>query len=153
MNNQEYDYLNNNAIEVFISEIKKIKTKISQIKNLPLYEKVRIISSLFMTFFMKKENFKLGNEILQLNLRYLIVNEKENNSIIDRCCYFYNNFVNSMTEDSPIFPYLLNITSWCWFYNKEKVYAFDLGDVGVMKSRLKQMFPEVIIFCCVVNES
>ena len=86
---------------------------------MPLYEKVRVINSIFMTLFMKKDNFTI-DEIKQLNLRYLIISKKGKNSIIDRCFQFYNNFTDSITEDSEIFPYLLNINSGCGFIIKKK---------------------------------
>ena len=151
LTNEKYDYLNSNAIKKFIPLIRKIKTKINQIKNLPLYEKVRVINSIFKTLFMKKQNFIQGIEIDRLNLRYLIISKKEKNSIIDRCYNFYNDFVDSITEDSPIFPYFLNINGGCGYYNKEKVYTFDLKNVKMIKSHLKLVFPKVIIFCYVEN--
>ena len=151
MSNQEYNYFNNDPIKRLIINIKEIKTKIIKTKDLPIYEKVRTISSLFMAFFMKKGKFSKGYEVDRLNLRYLIVSKKEKNSIIDRCYNFYNDFVDSITEDSPIFPYLLNINGGCGYYNKEIVYTFDLKNVDMIKSHLKQVFPKVIIFCYIEN--
>ena len=117
---KKYIYFNRNAIKLFINNLKKIMKEIDEIKELPLYEKVRAIYASFMI----------------LSLR---------NPPIGKYYKFYKNFVNSITEDSAIFPFLLNIDSGSGYYNKELVYAFDLKNLNMIKSHLNQVFPKIII--------
>ena len=100
---------------------------------------------------MREESFTKVYELIQLNIRYLITNEKKENSIMDRCYNFYNLFIDSITEESAIFPYLLNIDSGCGYYNQDMVYSFDLKTIDMIKSHLRQVFPKIIILCFIEN--
>ena len=140
---KKYIYFNRNAIKLFINNLKKIMEEIDEIKELPLYEKVRPIYASFMILSLRNPPLKTTKEIEALNLRYFLINENDENSIIGKCYKFYKNFVNSITEESAIFPFLLNIDSGSGYYNKELVYAFDLKNLNMIKSHLNQVFPEV----------
>ena len=70
---------------------------------------------------------------------------------MDRCYNFYNLFIDSITEESAIFPYLLNIDSGCGYYNHDMVYFFDLKTIEMIKSHLRQVFPKIIILCFIEN--
>ena len=146
------------VIQAFIKKLTEIKNKIKDekerkdIKNetdneLPLYEKFRTIYTLFTILFMKANPFEEVNEIENLNIRYVITSQKENNSIMDKTYKFYNKFVDSLTEDSAIFPYLLYVDGGSGYYKKDDVYTFDLKNLDMLKTHLKQVFPKVIIFC------
>ena len=142
---KKYIYFNRNAIKLFINNLKKIMEEIDEIKELPLYEKVRPIYASFMILSLRNPPLKTTKEIESLNLRYFLINENDENSIIGKCYKFYKNFVNSITEESAIFPFLLNIDSGRGYYNKEVVYAFDLKNLNMIKSHLNQVFPKIII--------
>ena len=103
-NSLEYMYLNKHVILGLIQKIKQIKDEINEKGELPIYEKVRVIYTLFTLFYMREESFTKVYELIQLNLRYLITNEKKENSIMDRCYNFYNLFIDSISEESAIFP-------------------------------------------------
>ena len=147
----EFIYFNKNAIILCINKLENIKKELKKETNLSMYEKVRVIYTLFEVLLMKNSMFKNINELEKLNIRYLITSKKEENSIIDKCYKYYFSFVNSISEDSAIFPYLLNIDSGCGYYNKEPVYTFDLKNLNMIKSHLKQVFPQVIILCYIEN--
>ena len=142
---KKYIYFNRNAIKLFINNLRKIMEEIDEIKELPLYEKVRAIYASFMILSLRNPPLKTTKEIEALNLRYFLINENDENSIIGKCYKFYKNFVNSITEESAIFPFLLNIDSGSGYYNKELVYAFDLKNLNMIKSHLNQVFPKIII--------
>ena len=144
-------YLNKHVILGLIQKIKQIKDEINEKGELPIYEKVRVIYTLFTVFYMREESFTKVYELIQLNIRYLITNEKKENSIMDRCYNFYNLFIDSITEESAIFPYLLNIDSGCGYYNQDMVYSFDLKTIEMIKSHLRQVFPKIIILCFIEN--
>ena len=150
-NSLEYIYLNKYVVLGLIKIINQIKDEINEKEELPMYEKVRIIYTLFTVIFMTNKTFRNAYELSKLNVRYLITNEKKKNSIMDRCYNFYNSFIDSINEDSAIFPYLLNIDSGCGYYNQDTVYTFDLKNVDMIKSHLRQVFPKIIILCYVEN--
>ena len=132
---------------VFISFIKKIKQLKEQIKvdeNLDFIEKIRIISLLF-TVFQGCEN---KDSLNLLNIRYFIFSDKtiQKDSIMDKVFKFYDKFINMITEESIIFPSLLNIDSGYGYYGHEKVYTFDLTNIAMIKSHLRQLFPKVLVF-------
>ena len=64
-----------------------------------------------------------SDEIKQLNLSYQM----------------YKEFVNNLSEDSAIFPYLLNLDGGSGFYNNELVYTFDLKNLDMIKAHLNQV--------------
>ena len=151
-------------VKNFISKLKKIKDKIEkgrekkentkkiEIKDeLPLYEIFRTIYTLFTIIYMKAVPIVDNNEIKNLNIRYALTSEKKDNSIIDKTFKFYNKFVDSITEESAIFPYLLYIDGGSGYYDNHDVYTFDLKNLDMLKSHLKQVFPKVIIFCYIQN--
>ena len=150
-NNFEKLYKNKEVVQALILKIKEIKNNLVKIKQLSLYEKVRTAYTLFTVFFIKKVPFDNLNEINNLNLRIILTDERENDSIMDRSYQMYNEFVNNISEESAIFPYLVNIDGGCGFYNKESVYTFDLKNLNMIKDHLRQVYPKVIIFCYVEN--
>ena len=136
-----------NVIQIFIKKLSEIKNKLTTENGLPLYEKFRTIYTLFTILFMKTEPFQEVDEIENLNIRYVITSKKKNNSIMDKAYKFYNKVVDSITEDSAIFPYLLYVYCGSGYYKKDDVYTFDLKNLDMLKTHLKQTFPKVIIFC------
>ena len=144
-------YFRKQVILTFIKCIKKIIKELKNKKELPLYEKIRVIYSSFTLLFMKKNSFLYSYEITNMNIRYLITEKAEKNSIIERFNNFYNSFTDSISEDSAVFPYLLNIEGGSGFYKMEEVYTFDLKNVDMIKSHLKQVFPKIIILCYLEN--
>ena len=136
-----------NVIQTFIKKFAEIKNKIATENGLSLYDKFRTIYTLFTILFMKTEPFQEVDEIENLNIRYVITSKKKNNSIMDKAYKFYNKVVDSITEDSAIFPYLLYVNGGSGYYKKDDVYTFDLKNLDMLKTHLKQTFPKVIIFC------
>ena len=94
---------------------------------------------------MKGNKFLNSNEIDNLNLRIFLTDQKEKDSIMDRSYQMYKEFVNNISEDSAVFPYLLNLNSGCGYYNKEAFYTFDLKNLDMIKAHLNQVYPKVII--------
>jgi len=140
---------NGKIIKEIIKKIKNIKTYLKRIKDLPLYEKARTIYSIFTIFFMKGNSLIDSDEIKNLNLRICLTDKKGKDSIMDRSYQMYNEFVNNLSEDSAIFPYLLNLDGGSGFYKNEIVYTFDLKNLDMIKTHLNQVYPKVIIFCYV----
>ena len=125
----------------FYSKIKNIKNNLIN-KKLEFYEKIKILKTLFFSF----NNCNDIESLNSLNLRYFIISEREGNSIMDKVSKFFDNFINTLSEESLIFPYLLNIDSGCGYYNKEKIYTIDLINLDMVKNHLKDLFPKSCVF-------
>ena len=95
---------------------------------------------------MPKNPIRSFIEVENLNMRYIITSKWENNSIIDRSNKFYNKIIDGISENSAIFPYLLNINSGSGYYKHESYYTFDIKNLEMIKSHLRQVYPKVIIF-------
>ena len=147
----EYIYINKLVIQYFIEKIRKIKDKINKENDLPLYEKVRTIYSIFAVIFMTKNPIRYYMDVDNLHIRYIITSKAENNSIMDRSNKFYNKIIEGITENSAIFPYLLNINGGSGYYKHNSFYAFDLKNLEMIKSHLRQVYPKVIVFCNAVD--
>ena len=143
----EYIYLNRSTVKYFIEKIRQIKDKINKENDLPFYEKVRTIHSIFGAFFMPKNPIRSYSDVNNLNIRYIITSKSENNSIIDRSNKFYNKIIEGISEKSAIFPYLLNINSGSGYYKHESFYTFDITNLEMIKSHLRQVYPKVLVFC------
>ena len=125
----------------FISKLNEIKKSFEN-KKLELYEKIKIVNTFFLVFekFYDMESFNSSN------IRYFILSEKEDNSIMDKIIKFFNDFNNSISEESLIYPSLLNIDSGYGYHKKDKVYTFDLTTIEMIKMHLKELFPSFIVF-------
>ena len=95
---------------------------------------------------MPKNPIRSYIEVENLNMRYIITSKSENNSIIDRSNKFYNKIIDSISENSAIFPYLLNINSGSGYYKHESYYTFDIKNLEMIKSHLRQVYPKVSVF-------
>ena len=58
----------------------------------------------------------------------------------------FDDFILKLSEDSKIFPYLLNIDSGIGYYNNEAVYTFDMSNLNTIKTHLNELFPRIILF-------
>ena len=151
-NNIQHFYYKRNIILNIIEKIKELKNQLNQIKELPLYEKVRTVYSLLNNFLKPEEDFLKLNEIEKLNLRFFLTNKKEVNSILDRSYKFYQNFITNISEDRAIFPYLLKAYNGCGYHDRKEVCNIDLKNLDMIKNYLRQVYPQVIVFCHIEND-
>ena len=132
------------SIEFFQNYIFKIESKYNKLKdeNLEIYYKIMILSK---TFDITNYCYDVQS-LNKINIRYIIISKKEENSIIDKVEKFYKLFISNLSEDSKVFPYLLNIDSGDGYYNGDRLYTFDLLNVEMIKSHLTELFPTVLLF-------
>lgn len=147
LDNKDFISSNIKIIKYYISILSKLKDEIIKKDKLKLYIKAGVIYTSFLSIFMRIAPLSNLEELEQLNLRYMIVEEREQNSIMDKVYNFYVKFVEGISENSSVFPYLLSIDSGCGYYKKELVYTFDLKNIHMLQLHLIQIFPKVIIFC------
>ena len=142
--------LNNSSFRNILCEQKllyaiyqKAKKDLSNLQdyNLNIIEKIRILSTLFLTYSMCKTK----KDFQSLNAKYYLFSEIKEKTIIYKVNKFIESFIDSLNEDSKLFSHLLHINSGIGFCKGNKVYTFDMTNMQMMKNHLKTLFPKFII--------
>ena len=142
-NGNDFNKNNRHVVKAFINKINEFIIKlIIPLKNIAVYEKIKVINSLFLTYY----NFKSIEEINSLKLKLVVVQNKESNSIIDKVMNFFENFIQGLDYNSIIFHNLLLLDSGVGYFKNEMVYTYDLTNLEMVKYHLKMTLPEIIIF-------
>lgn len=128
-------------IKQFINKASVIKANIDK-KKIDIFQKVCALKQLFLIF----EECKSSNDLADLNFRYFLLAEKNNNSILDKVYSFFKDFIDDLKEESQVFPYLLNVDSGCGYCQKQLVYTFDMSNIQMIKEHLNNYFPKILIF-------
>ncbi len=146
----ENDFKKNNRyiIKSFLDYIDNTKDKILSIENVTKFEKIRALNVIFCT----NAHFRRQEEITFLNLKVVNTPESEKNSIIYKVYNFFDEFIKGLSYDSIIFQSLLYLDGGIGFYKNEPVYCYDLCNLEMIKSHLKEILPEIIIFYSANNE-
>jgi hypothetical protein len=106
--------------------------------NISIDEKIKILS-VYILLYSDCQNISSLNS---LKIKNYIFSEKENNSIMDKVNTFFEKFIESLSEESNIFYYLLQLNSGIGYFKKEKVYTFDLTNLDMLKKHLRSLFPK-----------
>ena len=109
---------------------------------------IKAINALFFTI----NDFSNVETLNSLNLKFLVISEKEPNSIMDKVQKFFMKFIDELSDESIILKNLLYLESGYGFYNNEIVYTFDLTTLDMVKSKLRDIFPKILIFYNIKNE-
>ena len=112
--------------------------KINMKKNIEIDEKIKILSVYILLY----NDCKTKSSLDSLKIKNYIFSEKEKNSIVYKVNKFYDNFIESLSEESNIFSYLLEVNSGIGYFQKEKVYTFDLANLNMVKRHLSSLFPK-----------
>ena len=107
-------------------------------QNIEMDEKIKILS-VYLSLYNKCTTL---SDLNLLKIRTYILSKKQDNSIMDKVCKFFDKFIEDLTEDSPIFFYLLQLNSGVGHSQNQIVYSFDLKNVDMIKSHLKSLFPK-----------
>ena len=107
-----------------------------------IYEKILLFSKISRLLFHCDDLQSLN----KINIKYFIVSECKENTIIGKAKKLYDDFVKKLTEDSKVFPYLLNLDSGASYYENEMVYTFDMTNLELMKFHLSKICPKIIVF-------
>ena len=138
---------NKELFQRIVNEIKRFYDKINTETKLKTYEKIMLLAKISWIYLecMDIESFN------KINIQYYILYECEKNSIIDKAKNFYHDFVSELSTESKIFSYLLNINSGIGYYKGESVYTFDMTNLETLKRRLKELFPNILLFYYLKN--
>ena len=106
--------------------------------NINIDEKIKILSVYILLY----SDCQTISSLNSLKIKNYIFSEKENNSIMDKVNTFFEKFIESLSEESNIFYYLLQLNSGIGYFKKEKVYTFDLTNLDMLKKHLRSLFPK-----------
>ena len=127
----------------------EVKNKLHNDKNLNLFQKIYILNNFFYLFKSCKSLDSLNN----INIRYYFFSKRKQNSILNKVKKFFCEFINSLTENSFIFPYILKVDAGCGFYKRDKIFTYDMQNIKMIKSHLNQIFPEILFFYYKKNDT
>ena len=129
-------------INNFVKIIEKFFDKIKIEKDIKIYDKISLLGKISNACVRCKNS----NDLDKINLFYIITSKCEKNSIIDKTKKIFNDFISKLSDNSKIFPYLLNIDSGVGYYKNEAIYTFDMSNITMIKNHLKELFPRVLLF-------
>ena len=143
------DFISKRTItQCFIEKIGEIFENFKDNNNIPMYEKIRALNALFYI----NDNLGSIEELISLNIKCYIVQEKVKNSILDKVFTFFDKYIEGINENSTIYEKLLFLDGGYGYYNKEMVYTYDLTNLKMIKSHLKDILPKILIFCYIEND-
>ena len=158
-----FEYINN-FIEMrtvtiyFINEIKLIFEEINDYKEISMSEKVRAINALFLI----TDKLEKITDLNSLKIKYYInrffnIDSEENNNkndgyIMDKVVKFFEQYIEKINENSVVYDNFLFLNGGYGYYKNEKVYTYDMTNLEVLKSHLKDILPQILIFCYMENE-
>ena len=142
--NEEINKNDENKNELLINIFNRMNAFYESIKkeNLKIFDKISLLVKI-SNLYLNCENMRDFNEI---NIFYIILSDCEKNSILDKTKTMFDDFILKLTENSKIFEYLLNINAGIGYYNKDKVYTFDMTTLYMLKNHLKEIFPKILVF-------
>ena len=140
---------NKKLLQETIKELNKFYNKIKDEINLKIYEKIMVLVKILLLLSSCSDL----NSLNKINLKYYIISECDENSIIGKTKKFFNEFVSTLSEESKIFPYFLNLDSGIGYYNEHIVYTFDMSNLKMIKEHLSNLFPRVLLFYYIKNDT
>ena len=129
-----------NTVKFFALYFKEKTDMIKKDVDLKLYQKIILIEQ-----FGNILKNMAHDSFLKSDINYFIMNKKEENSILDLVEKFFNDYINSITEDSKIFFKLLELDSGIGFLKGKQFHCFDMTTIDEIKAHLKDIFIDILI--------
>ena len=111
----------------------EFKKKLEVDTNLENYMRIKIIIE-FSLLFEKNRNFELFK-----SFKYYIIKQSEKDSPL-------NDFIDNLDEKSPFIYPLVLIDSGNYIYGDENAYGQGLTNQKILKSHLKNIMPDILLF-------
>lgn len=143
-------FINQRTIQInFVQKLKELSDEIADIKGISKSEKISAVNALFLT----NGNLESLDDLIKLNVRYYYMKDiiENTNSILERVQIFLKQFIDGLNEKSVIYDNLLYIDGGSGYYKGEKVYTYDMTNLDMLKSHLREIFPKILIFCYMNN--
>ena len=106
--------------------------------DIKIDEKIKILSVYILLY----NECQTISSLNSLKIKNYIFSGKGNNTIMDKVYKFFEKFIESLSEESKMFYYLLQLNSGIGYFKKEKEYTFDLTNVDMLKRHLRSLFPK-----------
>ena len=119
-----------------INKYDDFKRNIISDKDLKRYQK--IFGLIQANYIIRKYNC--------FNISYIKRSCCKEKSILFQSIKFYQNFVDNLDEESPVFFKLLEINSKFGYHNDTPIYTFNLLNANDIKMHLSELIPDVIFF-------
>ena len=129
-----------NTVKSFALYFKEKTDMIKKDVDLKLYQKIILIEQ-----FGNILKNMAHDSFLKSDINYFIMNKKEENSILDLVEKFFNDYINSLTEDSKIFFKLLELDSGIGFLKGKQFHGFDMTTIDEIKAHLKDIVIDILI--------
>ena len=120
----------------------KFKSELEKDSNLENYMRNLIILEFSYIFESKKNLLKFE----KINFTYYNRKHLEKDSPLYNAFEFLEKFIEDLDEKSPFIYPLILIDSGNFFYKKKDVYGLGLINKEILKSHLKNILPEILIF-------
>lgn len=78
--------------------------------------------------------------------KYYNLSKSNKNSIFSLTLNFLNSFINKLTTKSKLFFPILQINSDIGYYKGEQVYTFNIMNIEMIKSHLREIVPNILFF-------
>ena len=106
------------------------------------YEKISILFH-FVELFNEFRSYKIFHES---NFRYIKAKKAKNNSSMKLALDFLEKYINNLNEESPQYFKLVEINSDIGSYQGSNIFTYDIIDIDVLKSHLREAIPSIICF-------
>ena len=129
--------------------LKEFYTKIENEESLEIYEKIILLCRITNILHHSPDY----NSLKKMNVQYSIVSKCDPDSIIGKAIKFYDEYIKKLTDKSKVFHYFVNLDSGLGQYGENSVYTFDMTNLKMIQSHLKELCPKVIIFFTLENNN
>ena len=136
---------NKKEIDTFNKLLKYLAAFFEQLKNdkdCKIFEKISILFHFAELFNV----LKACEIFFKTPFHYIKLDKIEKNSVINLSLGFLNNYIDNLSEESPSYFKLLEISSGYGFYQGKTVYAYDMIEMSTLKNHLKETIPTVFCF-------
>ncbi len=125
-----------------ISLFEEYNEKFLEDKSLTNYQRILVINNFFEIFRNSKgiEGFK------NQKFKYYNLSKSNKNSIFSLTLNFLNSFINKLTTKSKLFFPILQINSDIGYYKGEQVYTFNIMNIEMIKTHLREIVPNILFF-------
>lgn len=122
--------------------LEKLYKKLLSDKNLLLFEKILLL----LNYTGLLNDIQSCQKFKYINYHYIKIAQADEYSSIKVAKKFLDDFITNLNEESPSFFHLIEINSGYGYFEKNKMFLFDMISLSDLKIHLKTIIPTVIGF-------